>query len=93
LAEEQAQLTPSPPERADVLLALWELHTRLATLREQLTKNKIQVTPKLKEEIYMIQTDCLVLKTCAFILKDNELDELAEEIEEIKKELDKKGVR
>jgi hypothetical protein len=41
----------------------------------------------------MIQTDCLVLKTCAFILKDNELDELAEEIEEIKKELDKKGVR
>lgn len=85
-------MTLTPPQNSDILLAIWSNHTRLQFLRQNLTEGKIHISAKLREEIYIIQVDCNALKIGAYVLKDSQLEVLAHEIEEIKKELEKKGI-
>ena len=86
-------MTVTPPKNSDLLLALWNNHIWLQSIRQSLVEGKIHPSKKLSDEIYVTQVDCQALKIGAYVLKDLELENLAHEIEAIKEEQKKNGDR
>lgn len=71
----------SPPVRSDVLLALWKDYDTLKNLREAVEQNKKQVTPALKFQVYVIQTQASLCRAILQGLTDQELELRVKELE------------
>lgn len=67
--------------RIDVLALLWN---RIKWLDVQIDKKQLKINHALRQRVYMAQVECGLCKTVLFGLKDQELDQLALEIEKIK---------
>jgi len=82
IKESKAVLNPTPtPKRIDVLMALW---TRAQWLNNRISDvdcEKRQVTPKLKQLVYMTQVHSQLCKTILYGLKDEELELRINELE------------
>jgi hypothetical protein len=73
---------PTPPKRSDVLLSLWNRAVWLDQAINALDKNKKNVTPKLKQLVYMSQVYNQLCKTVLYAMKDEELELRIIELEE-----------
>jgi hypothetical protein len=79
----EAPLTPPiPPKRSDVMLALWNRAVWLDQAINAVDSNKKNVTPKLKQLVYMAQVYNQLCKTVLYGLKDEELELRIVELEE-----------
>ena len=78
---------PTVPKRIDVLAALWRRTQWLDALISRLAQDKIAVSEKNKQLVYMCQVHAQLCKTALYGLKDNELEDLSAEVEKIKKHL------
>jgi hypothetical protein len=69
----QVSLNPLPPKRSDVMLALWNKAVCLDQAINTVDSNEKNVTPKLKQLIYMAQVYNQLCRTVLYALKDEEL--------------------
>jgi hypothetical protein len=77
------------PERKTILLKLYK---RALWIGSKIDNSKTQLDCKLHERINMARVECQFFGTILDGLKDVELDELKQEIDEIKKELKTHGI-
>ena len=82
-------MTLSPPKYSDILLSLWTDHDRLEQLRADIHSNKKDPCPRWKFEVWVIQVKAQLANTALEVLKDSDIDDLKQAIEEIKEELKK----
>jgi predicted transcriptional regulator len=68
------QASLNPPKRSDVLLALWNRAVWLDQAINAVDSNKKNVTPKLKQLVYMAQVYNQLCRTVLYALKDEELE-------------------
>jgi hypothetical protein len=73
---------PIPPKRSDVLLALWNRAVWLDQAINGVDSNKKNVTPKLKQLVYMSQVYNQLCRTILYSLKDEDLELRVLELEE-----------
>jgi hypothetical protein len=73
---------PTPPKRSEVLLRLWDRAVWLDQTINAVDSNKKNVTPKLKQLVYMSQVYNQLCKTVLYALKDEELELRIMELEE-----------
>jgi hypothetical protein len=74
--------SPIPPNRSDILLALWNRAVWLDEAINSVDSNKKNVTPKLKQLVYMAQIYNQLCRTVLYGLKDEELEVRLLELEE-----------
>lgn len=66
--------SPMSPKRTDVLASLWTRAQWLDKAQKEVDEDKKQVTPKLKQLVYMAQVHSQLCKTILYGLKDEELE-------------------
>ncbi len=76
---------PPMPKRVGVLLALWKRTQWLDTLINKMEDPNADAVENVREMVYDCQVFAQLCKTVLYGLKDQELDALAVEVEEIKK--------
>lgn len=74
-----------PVDRIDILSRLWE---NAEWLKSRIDKTQLKLNNALRQRVYMVQVHSGVCKVLLYGLRDREIDELAEEIEKIKKHLE-----